>query len=601
MKRGRKLFESGGVLPIIAALFFLSGATGLIYEVVWTRLLVGVFGATVLAVSTVLAAFMAGLALGSYLFGRIADRSTRPLLVFSGLQIGVGLVSLAVPLLVRFAERAYPGLPAAFQDSFWLLSLARFGWCGLIILVPTTLMGATLPVLSKWITGRGQMVGKGVGALYSINTFGAVLGTLVGGLYLVPKIGLSASILLAAAVNILVGLLVLLTDRRARKSAGTMAVKSKSRREVVADGRRPPPPAAVPSEISTRLILWLFGVAGFCSLAYEVLWTRVLIVFVPSTTFAFATMLSTFLAGIALGSLICSRFVDRLRSPAMALGLVEAGIAATALASLTSFAHLGSIASAVTGEGADWGGTLAVEFILPALIMIVPALLMGAAFPIVARIRVTDHGRAGSGIGSIYAANTVGAILGAFVSGFVLIPTIGIQASVVLAACGNLGVALVALARTSASGRVRASLAGVAVAAAVVLALTAPIGQPVALSPGIETLMGSAYEVIFYDEGITASLTVTRSPELDIAGFFIDRWPAVGTSHDAMKTVKLLGHLPIAAADQARNVLVIGYGMGMTAWTIALHDEVESFDVVELSEGVVEASEFFRNVNHDVL
>jgi spermidine synthase len=324
-------------------------------------------------------------------------------------------------------------------------------------------------------------------------------------------------------------------------------------------------------------------------------------VFVPSTTFAFTTMLGTFLTGIAVGSSISSRYADRLRSPALALGLVEAGIALAALASLTSFAHLGSIADAVSGQSVRWTSTLAVEFLLPVVIMIVPTLLMGAAFPIVARIRVTDAATTGRGVGSIYAANTVGSIVGAFASGFVLIPLIGIQASVILAACGNLAVALIAFSRSSVEVRRRLTSAGTAVGAAVVLVLIAPLGRPVALSPGIEGFMGGQQEVVFYDEGISACVTVTENPELDVTSFFIDRWPVVGTSYDAMKTVKLLGHLPIVAAREARDVMIVGYGMGMTTWTVAIHDEVESIDVVELSEAVIEASGFFTDVNHNVL
>jgi spermidine synthase len=605
----------------IPLLFFLSGAAGLIYEVVWIRLLVGVFGATVLAVSTVLAAFMGGLALGSYLFGKVADHTTRPLVVFAALQMGIGAVSLAVPVLVGLAERVYPGLPDMFRDSFWLLSLARFGWCGLIILAPTTLMGGTLPVLSKWVTARGRSVGSGVGSLYSINTFGAVAGTLGGGFYMIPALGLTTSIAAAAAANVGVGLLALLTARAAgRGTAGdsawvrtgggkptlqgqsaTMATAAAgSSREPVAKRRSGPGAPAAP-EMSARLILSLFAVVGFCSLSYEVLWTRVLVVFVPSTTFAFTTMLSTFLVGIAVGSSILSRFADRLRSPAMALGLIEGGIAVTALASLTSFSYLGSIAYPLTGTAASWGRTLSVQFLLPAIVMIVPALLMGAAFPVVARMRIADTTKAGSGVGSIYAANTIGSILGSFVTGFVLIPLIGIQYSVVMAACGNLIVAMVALARSVSPPKARRTWAGAAIGAAAVMVGVAPFGRPVAISPGTEEFESADQEVIFYEEGITSSVTVTRSPDGDVSGFFVDRWLVVGTTYDAVKTVRLLGHLPLAAADSARDVVVIGYGMGMTTWTIALHDEVESLEVVELSEGVVEGSRYFSHVNHDVL
>jgi spermidine synthase len=349
------------------------------------------------------------------------------------------------------------------------------------------------------------------------------------------------------------------------------------------------------------LILLLFAVAGFCSLAYEVLWTRVLVVFMPSTTFAFTTMLTTFLLGIATGSAVLTRFVDRLRSPAFALGLVEAGIAAGAVASLTTFGRFPDLAASLTGGPADWTRVITGQFLLAFVIMIVPTLLMGAAFPLAARIRATTRSAAGRTVGSIYASNTVGSILGSFAAGFVLIPTLGIQPSIALIAVGNMAVALVAFARSSERGRTRLAAAGAAVAVAVVLALAAPFGVPIALSPVIEGFMDSESRILFYDEGITATVTVIEDPVRDVQGFFIDRWPVVGTSHDGMRTVKLLGHLPIAAASGAKDVAIIGYGMGMTAWTVALHPDVERVDVVELSEGVVEASRFFEDVNHNVL
>jgi spermidine synthase len=593
-------------LLVVASLFFFSGAGGLIYEVVWMRLLVNVFGASTLAVTTVLAAFMAGLAIGSYAFGRLADRATGPLRVYGLLQVGIGLVAFAIPLLVGLAERFYPSMPEAVTGSFWLLSLIRFGWCVLILIVPTALMGGTLPVLTRWAVRTGLSVGRGAGTLYAINTFGAVLGAAAAGFYLVPRLGLSAGTAIAAGANVAIGAVVLAAARRAPGAAVTTASAAPE------GGARPrprlapePPGALAPtfgtSEMPSGLILLLIAVAGFCSLAYEVLWTRVLIVFMPSTTFAFTTMLTTFLLGIAVGSALAARVVDRLRSPAFALGVVEAGIAVGALATLSTFGRFSDLATSLAGGQAGWPRVIVGQFLLAFIIMIVPTLLMGAAFPLAARIRAGEVSGAGRTVGSVYAANTVGSILGSFAAGFVLIPALGIQISIALAAAGNLAVAFVALRRSSGSSRTRLTSAAAAVVAAVILVVIAPFGVPIALSPIIGGFRDGDSDVVFYDEGVSATVTVIEDPARNIQGFFIDRWPVVGTSHDGMRTVKLLAHLPIAAATDARDVAVIGYGMGMTAWTISLHPDVERIDVVELSEGVLEASHFFESVNHNVL
>jgi spermidine synthase len=581
-------------VAVVVSLFFFSGAGGLVYEVVWMRLLVNVFGATTLAFTTVLAAFMAGLAIGSYIFGRVADRSRRSLRIYGLLQLGIGAVAFAVPLLVGLAERFYPAMPESVAGSFWLLSLVRFGWCTLILIVPTALMGGTLPVLTKWSVRTGLSIGRGAGILYAINTFGAVLGAAAGGFYLVPRLGLPTSAGVAAAVNIAIGAIILL-------SSGRAPAEAESRPSSRPEPRERSAPAVGRPEMPPALTLLLFAVAGFCSLAYEVLWTRVLVVFMPSTTFAFTTMLTTFLLGIAVGSAVLTRFVDRLRSPAFALGLVEAGIAAGAVASLTTFGRFPDLAAPLTGGSVAWSRVITGQFLLAFVIMIVPTLLMGAAFPLVARLRAAGRSAAGRTVGSVYASNTVGSILGSFVAGFILIPTLGIQPSIALVAVGNLGIALVAFARSATPTRTRATAAAAAVAVAAVLVIAAPFGVPIALSPVIEGFMDGRSEILFYDEGITATVTVIENPVRDVQGFFIDRWPVVGTSHDGMRTVKLLAHLPIAAAADARDVAVVGYGMGMTAWTVALHPDVERIDVIELSEGVVDASRFFESVNHNIL
>ena len=545
---------------------------------------------------------MAGLAIGSYAFGRLADRAARSLRIYGLLQLGIGLVAFAVPLLVGLAERFYPSMPDTVTGNFWLLSLIRFGWCVLILIVPTALMGGTLPVLTKWSVRTGLSIGRGAGILYAINTFGAVLGAAAGGFYLLPRLGLSTSTAIAAGVNLVIGAVILATARRAPSGAPT---ESKGRARPRPAPAPETPRAAVSTagrpEFPSTLILLLFGVAGFCSLAYEVLWTRVLIVFMPSTTFAFTTMLTTFLLGIAVGSAVITRFVDRLRSPAFALGLVEAGIAAGAVASLSTFGRFPDLAASLTSGPAPWSRVITGQFLLAFVIMIVPTLLMGAAFPLVARIRAAGLSAPGRTVGSVYASNTVGSILGSFAAGFVLIPALGIQPSIALVAVGNLAVALVAFARSSAPVRTRLTAAATAIVVAVILVLIAPFGVPIALSPVVEGFMDGDSEILFYDEGITATVTVIEDPRRNIQGFFIDRWPVVGTSHDGMRTVKLLAHLPIAAAADARDVAIVGYGMGMTAWTIALHPGVERIDVVELSEGVVEASRFFESVNHNVL
>ena len=291
------------IRAIILICFFLSGACGLVYEVAWIRLLSLVFGNTVFALSTVLASFMGGLAIGSILFGKYSDKLVKRsgpsglLRLYAFLEGGIGIYCLFTPLIFKGVEtvyiKAYQGL------SFYPFSIFRFLLCMSVLLIPTIFMGATLPVLSKYFIKKYQRLGRRVGDLYAINTFGAVLGVTLAGYFLPTLIGIKLTIYIAAVTNMGIALLVLLL---ARLSAGDSAL-----------------PASPPSDLLPRVegehinkwrstvILVAFGLAGLASMVYEVGWTRVLALILGSSTYAFSTMLVTFLAGIALGSFLFAR------------------------------------------------------------------------------------------------------------------------------------------------------------------------------------------------------------------------------------------------------------------------------------------------------
>ena len=421
---GRPQPDLGQQTPwVVPCLFFLSGACGLVYQVVWARMLVVVFGATVLAVSTVLSAFMAGLALGSFLFGRYVDRRgggglRRPLRIFALLEAGVGLYALLFPALAREIGSSAAMLQALGPEGGALSPVLRFLITFLLLLVPTTLMGATLPVLSKFVVRRLAGAGPGVGLLYGINTLGAVAGVVLVTFLLLEALGLKGSTWVVAAVNFTVAALALLVDRRlaataADRSPGT-GLESSGDPEVTppsaADpspgtgleaARDPevsppvtPAPEPIPRLLVTAVIV-AFGLSGFAALGYEVAWLRLFFVsFGVNTHYEFSIILIAFLLGISLGSLACGRYLRAERDLPALFGTMEVLIGLVGLCSVFLFVWWPEWSGWIQGAGTWWGHRLGV-FAVSFVIMLVPTLLMGALFPVVSRINTPRLGRLG--------------------------------------------------------------------------------------------------------------------------------------------------------------------------------------------------------------
>src|SRR6266446_5897291 len=275
---------------VVLAVCFLSGVSGLLYEVVWARMLHLLFGDTVLAVSTVLASFMAGLAMGSFWIGRYIDRRRRVLAVYAGLEAGIGLSALLFPVVLQALTPLYVLLHQSLSSSFWLFSLVRFLLAFCLLCVPTALMGATLPVLSRYLVQSSATLGWNVGALYALNTGGAVLGCFMAGYVLIGSVGLSRTVSIGAALNFAIALMVWVGQRwiEAPDTRESSSPRDTALAVPIYDGA------------TVRRVFWSFALAGCAALSYEVIWTRALTFFVGNSTYAFSAMLTTFLCGLAL-------------------------------------------------------------------------------------------------------------------------------------------------------------------------------------------------------------------------------------------------------------------------------------------------------------
>ncbi len=579
---------------LILMLFFLSGTCGLIYEVSWAKMLTWSFGSTVFATSTVLVAFMGGLGLGSLVFGRLVDsHSDRSLEVYAILQAGIGLSAFAIPFLLGSLDRIYDYVYQSFHSSFYLFSLIRFTLSLTILIIPTTLMGGTLPVISRALVRSIGRVGRKVGLLYFVNTVGAVAGAIFAGFFLIERVGLKETTFIAGLLNFVVAGTVMLVSRKLyhRKNIEALAYEQKRGQQVSKDV-----PTSTGALNIVYLALLIYTLSGFCALGYEVLWTRVLVFFVGSSTYAFTIILATFLLGLALGSLFAARFVEK-KNLFFMLGAIEISIGLFGMLSLLIFVRMDNFSTSLYSffSRLEWWKLTMIRFIQSFLILLVPTFLMGMAFPVVIKICSNSIRRLGRSLGNLYALNTFGAAGGSFVAGFILIPLFGLQQSITVLACLNLTIGLAAVFYSS----LRQFLKYVILAGTTSIVAAGIFHLPPHLITRAYEYAEPMAKLVYYKEGITGTITVHDYAEkgrvLNIDGINV-----AGTNFILQSTQKIQAHLPLLLHPEPKRVLHIGFGSGGTAWSM-IQANIESLDTVEISSDVIDASGYFTSVNHNVL
>ncbi len=604
---------------LLYILFLTSGAAGLIYELVWIRELIFVFGGTTYAITTVLVAFMAGLGIGCYCAGRWCHRLDRPGRVYGLLEVGIGLYALSVPVLLHVAQPVYAALYAPLANWPWLLNFVRFCLGGLILLVPTTFMGATLPILVRYVTARGGALGQSVGRLYGINTFGAVLGTLAAGFWLIPTLGLLHTTWFAATLNIVVGLIALnllhqSVTRAAQPAAlpATDAPPARPARRTAQPDARPAAPALAEGTFLRRLVLVGFAVSGFAAMVYQITWTRALIMSVGSTTYAFTCILAAFILGLALGSLAIARWADRWRNPAVVFGVLELLIGLIAVVIVPIHGRIPLVVETlIQRHYTDYNALLAWQFLLIIAVTFVPTFFMGAIFPLVIRALAVQGEEPGAATGRAYLVNTLGTIAGSFLAGFVLIRSdvLGVQNSIILASLlnGLIGVALVVCARPAPRLVLvrRAVLPAAAVLAILAVGLGAGRWDPHVITAAPFMMRGTLAaerEIVYYGEGIDVTVTVEHPKDApQILTLRVNGKPDASTVVSDMITMQLLGHLPALIHPEARSACMVGLGSGISLAALSCHPSFERLDCVEISDDVIKAAACFAPYTYNVL
>jgi spermidine synthase len=597
---------------LFGLIFAASGAAALIYEVTWTRLLTLQLGHGVAAASTVLAAFMGGLAVGSAVGGRIGTRvtPTRALEIYAVLELTIGVLALLLPLELSAVN---PLLAAAYANGTGgtMFGFLRFFTSLLLLSVPAAAMGATFPIASRWfVTGAGAAA-REAGALYAANTVGAALGALAAGFLLLPFLGLSGSTWVAVALNAAAAAGALLLARRVvtpgqtnapprlPTAAATEANTKKGRGAKVKSAR------TLVSRPTPQLAALALGISGFASLVLQVVWTRLLALILGPTTYAFSIIVAVFITGLAIGAALSSRLASRVKQPLVALAVclvLSVGLAAAA-ASLVDRGLL-AIADIVAQPNITFRDVLMRQALLALGLLAPMTIAFGAAFPFAIAAATRSDDTVAADLGVIYAVNTAGAIAGALLAGFAFIPAAGLHGTLrivtIVGATGAL--ALLFLGRPA--GRARFIASGLALA---VLALGVWLPQwdrlllssgaykyaAVLQGPNVRTAL-TAGELLYYREGASATVAVRR-----VAGttsLAIDGKVDASNAGD-MLTQRLLAHVPLLLHPDPRDVAILGLGSGVTLGSALTHP-IRRADVLEISPEVVEASRVFAKENH---
>jgi spermidine synthase len=583
----------------LLAVFTFSGASGLVYEVLWTRRLTHIFGSTTLAVSTVLAAFMGGLAAGSYFLGGWADRHReRALKTYGLLEVAIGLLALAVPALLQAVGAVYLGLAPALEGAPMAFFVVQFLLVGLVLILPCVLMGGTLPILARWLVGREEEIGARVGALYAANTLGAAIGTGAATYLLLPRIGVREGELVAAAVNLLAGLIALAMARAARAATETPFA--------AAMPAETPDGAPAPEIQSPRLVLAATALSGFACMVDEVAWARLFSLVFGSSVYAFGLMLLQFLIGMAIGSTIFARI--RRTAPRRVLGIALGAATFAALVGITAVPRLPVLYMRGFPAARDSFWLVQLWQLLETAPLLLPlAMAFGVAFP-AAIAAIADLQRMGRGVGRVTLWNTVGTVGGAFLAGFVLVPRLGLRATLTVAAAAT-GIAGILVLRRDASPRFR-RVGMAATAAAIAAAVLLPAWPLNLLAQGAgfyaaiyETARGleaaeKRSELLFYEDGIATTLSVDRQ---GVHRFYRSNGKTdASTDPGDMANQLLLGHLPMLAHPDPRDIFVLGLGTGVSAAAIARYP-VRSIEIADIESGSREATRHFAAENRNIL
>ena len=591
---------------LVLALFFCSGATALIYEVVWSKYLSQMFGSTIYAQTVVLAVFMGGLALGNRIFGGRSDALRQPLRAYGVIELAIGLYAFFFPMLYQLADGIFVSLGSRVVEQRGLLLALKGALSVGLLILPTLLMGGTLPLLAAWLQKNADEAGRRSARFYSVNSLGAVFGSGVAGFYLVQTLGMVAALQAAALFNLLIGGAAVVLGRNDAQTArpGEAASAASSGEQISA------------SPATLRWAGALVALTGGVSMGLEVLASRSLALIFGSSLQAFAIVLMAFILGIGLGSAYIAS--PRLRRwPSEQLIVVVLLGAATWIGLLVikiewwiEFYRMAKsgLARSTVGYTYYQALTALVSMILLGL----PAAMLGSVLPLLIRVVSGQSSTLGEKVGRLLTWNTLGAVGGVLLTGFVLMPLVGLRNSFGVLA---LVIATVALA-TAWQRQMRrfATVGGGVIGLLAVLFVLSGEGWRYVISSGafrskeIEVERGAMdfrkqhIKIVFYEDAPDATVSIEQGDGVavpDDVGLRINGKPDASSRLD-LSTQTLVGHLPMLARPESKDVFILGLGSGITGGAVLGHP-IEHLTIAENCEPVVRAAKFFEKWNSGVL
>ncbi len=584
-----------------------SGVAALVYQVVWMRYLALFMGHTSYAVVAVLVVFMGGLAIGNAMLGSLADRVRRPLALYGWLEIVIGLYAWFFPYYFERAQTLYFDYARDLEMGGASALGLKFGFGLAILFLPTVLMGGTLPVLTRLVTRTLGEVQERVSTLYFVNSAGAVIGVILAEFWFIPSGGLQVTVYLAAAMNLVVG-------------AAALGMSGYLGEENNAKPTPPKAPEAVTEKSSVQsLILWSIALSGFVAMLYEVAWTRLLAMVLGSSSHGFSVMLITFISGIAVGAWLVGR-LRNIKEPLRLFAWLEIAVGIAIFLSLFSFEYLPfwfvQWATVLNRTPDAYPLYHLVQASICFLVMFIPTVCLGMTLPLVSRIATDEVSKTGRKVGLVFSVNTIGTVLGAALTGLVLLPFLGLARVFGLGIAINVIIGFVILIRGSEQSRRFAqvgipllligivSFAGGRFGGAWQRTLTQGLWRRANPPQSMEEVRRAGYdsEILYHEDGAGATVTVNSyDPGEDtLLSLRVNGKVDASTAGD-MLTQLLSGHVPMLLRPNAENVLVVGLGSGITCGAVLRHDSVARLDAVEISPEVVEGARLFHKANDNVL
>ncbi len=555
----------------IYMLFFFSGVSALIFEIIWTRLLSLVFGITIYAVTVVLAVYMSGLALGSIFWGKINSKNNKPLLLYSKLEFGIGIFGLLFPIIMNFIKKFYIHFSSFSINNTGNFIFFQIIACTLILIIPTFLMGGTFPVIYKYFEMNKERSNNTAGLLYAFNTIGAVIGTFLAGFVLINNSGVFIANSIAGFINIFIGLY-------------AWYKHDKNETRIINEYKNQ----------AQKFNFWflLFAISGFCSIAYEIIWTRILVLIINSTVYAFSIILIIFLAGIAIGSAVGTKLVNKFNEAELFIGFSEIFVSLYTLI-IILFIHKFSEGFFVLNYeynffGTSWKLFTFAQFILIFIILFPISFASGMIFPSIINLIPEKDSLS---LSKIYAWNTWGSVAGSILTGFILIQFLSIKTTILMLAAINFLLGIIALLQYQPKVFKLIFLSS----AIFLLVLFFAFKKDITFR---ELITRGKIDIIYHHEDAGGIIEVYEYPETKERILVTDRHQREGGTNPVfLYNQKEQGYLSLLLHPLPKKILGLGLGTGIT-FSVVENFDIEKAEVAEISEGIIQALKYFTPYNN---